>query len=212
MNNITFQPGNLDHLVVTTTDLAQACDEFESRLGVRPEVGGKHPQFGTHNALVALGGSAYLEVIAIHPDAGAQAVDYPFTLATETTTRIRTFAAHPGDLTAVVEDLRRLGVDVGEVGPGSRTTPDGTVLNWLLTAPLAAGEHGLVPFLIDWQGGPSPAETIGPAVRLTAWGGSHPDPASIRTALELLGVPLEVGQGPAGLWVELTGPAGSWRL
>ena len=47
VSNVTVQPrqglGTLDHLVITTVDLAAACDECEARLGVRPEPGGTHP-------------------------------------------------------------------------------------------------------------------------------------------------------------------------
>ena len=202
--------GSLDHLVITTPDLASACDEFEARLGVRPVEGGRHPQFGTHNALLGLGGDAYLELIAIDPSAPGRE-SHPFGLDTVTGTGACTFAVHPDDLGAAARVLSTLGFDVGPAGPGRRSTPEGPELSWELTSPLATG-HGLVPFLIDWQGGPSPADTIAPRVALTGWGASHPEAEQISRALESLGVPLPVVEGEPEFWVELSGPAGNWRL
>ncbi|HEY3555130.1 MAG TPA: VOC family protein, partial [Casimicrobiaceae bacterium] len=63
----------LDHLVVAATSLDAGADWIEARLGVRPVPGGKHATMGTHNALVGLGPGAYLEVIAIDPQASAPA-------------------------------------------------------------------------------------------------------------------------------------------
>ena len=216
VSNVTVQPrqslGTLDHLVITTVDLAAACDECEARLGVRPEPGGTHPQFGTHNALLGLGKGAYVEIIAIDPDAEARP-QYPFNLAEVTGSQACTFAVHPQDLDqSAASLLDEQGLAVGPAGPGSRSTPEGTVLNWRLTAPLAADPSGLVPFLIDWQGGPSPADSITSQVELVGWGGSHPRPTTIAAALDQLGVPVQVTQGAPDFWVELRGPSGSWRL
>jgi len=59
----------IDHLVVTAPSLAVGRAYVEKRLGVPMQTGGKHPDMGTHNVLLSLGPDAYLEVIAIDPDA-----------------------------------------------------------------------------------------------------------------------------------------------
>ena len=58
----------IDHIVLSSTDLARDAAALEERLGVPLSEGGKHALFGTHNKLLRLG-DLYLELIAIDPDA-----------------------------------------------------------------------------------------------------------------------------------------------
>jgi len=63
------RPCELDHLVVIAPDLAAGVSWVESILGVALQVGGEHQRMATHNALLRLGDSTYLEVIAPNPAA-----------------------------------------------------------------------------------------------------------------------------------------------
>lgn len=58
----------IDHLVVACRNLEQGDDFLRETLGVLPQRGGKHVTMGTHNHLLKLG-NAYLELIAIDPEA-----------------------------------------------------------------------------------------------------------------------------------------------
>ena len=60
-----------DHLVVGAPTLDEGASWLEARLCIPMSAGGKHETMGTHNALVGLGPGAYLEVMAIDPQAPA---------------------------------------------------------------------------------------------------------------------------------------------
>lgn len=59
----------LDHIVVAAASLKQGVDYIRERLGVEIPAGGKHALMGTHNHLMRLGGTCFLEVIAVDPQA-----------------------------------------------------------------------------------------------------------------------------------------------
>ncbi|MBE7420087.1 MAG: VOC family protein [Ideonella sp.] len=63
-------PCLLDHIVVVAQSLADGADFVERSLGTAPGPGRRHAHMGTHNLLLSLGASVYLEVVAIDPGAG----------------------------------------------------------------------------------------------------------------------------------------------
>src|SRR5256885_16222455 len=57
----------IDHLVIAASDLGVGADLVRRSLGVTPQPGGEHARMGTHNLVLKLGDSLYLEVIAPNP-------------------------------------------------------------------------------------------------------------------------------------------------
>ena len=152
----------LDHLVVAASSLAAGRDWCEATFGVSPQAGGKHPSMATHNLLLSLASPlfprAYLEIIAIDPEAPAPARPRWYDL--DATSLQASIAAKPAlvhwvvraaDIVADAAWLRRLGHDAGDVVAAERQTARG-LLRWRITVP-ADGRRpdaGAVPLLISW--------------------------------------------------------------
>src|SRR5262249_44534230 len=62
---------SIDHLAVAVTSLEDR--QLDELLGVKLSPGGQHARMGTHNRLLRLGPTSYLELIAIDPGAPAPA-------------------------------------------------------------------------------------------------------------------------------------------
>ncbi len=203
----------LDHLVYAVPDLDRGVADIAKRLGVEPMAGGHHPDWGTANALVGLGGQRYLEIIG--PDAGAThrgSRPRPFGIDDLDAPRLVTWAAHVTDLDARVQAARAAGYNPGDIVDMSRTHPTGERLAWRLTASASdAGlpGNGVIPFLIEWGTSAHPTESLSPACTLVNLSATHPHPHHVRAALEALGVALVVEEDDvASLRAELTTPAG----
>lgn len=189
-------PDRVDHLIYGVPDLDRGIQEIERMLGVRPVAGGRHPEFGTRNALVALGRATYLEILAPDPDLPPPERGRLFEVGALDRPRLVTWALGSEQIEALARRARARGVGLGPVQSGSRETPDGTVLSWELTDPYALPMEGAVPFLIAWGDTPHPAESAPQAGELTGLGIEHPDPAGVREALSVLGADVPVRVGP----------------
>lgn len=185
-----------DHLVYTAPELEAAVDELERLLGVRATPGGKHPAWATHNALLALGDDAYLEIMAPEPEQPAPARPRPLGLDERTSPRIVTWVAKSEDLEGLVERAKNLGVDLGGVRTGSRRRHDGETLSWMATDLSAPRMDGLIPFFIDWGRSRHPATSAAGGCSLIRLQGEHPQDRRVREMLEGLGLDLQVDEGP----------------
>jgi catechol 2,3-dioxygenase-like lactoylglutathione lyase family enzyme len=190
----------LDHLVYATPDLEESVRLLAKLTGVRPVEGGPHPDLGTRNHLLGLGELRYLEIIGPDPDQPEPERPRPFGIDELTEPRLAAWAVRAADIEARVARSRTLGYDPGPIEPLSRRTPEGEVLRWRLTFPY----EPVVPFLIDWGRTPHPARKL-PVVPLTAFTGSHPEPAEARRRLAALGVEFDVREGEQGLTAVLGG-------
>jgi len=203
----------VDHLVYGVAELGRGISTVEELLGVRAMAGGQHVGLGTHNALLSLGGEAYLEIIAPDPEQPNPSRPRPFGLDGLWESRLVAWAAKATDIEAQAGRARAAGADVGPVLRMSRVRPDGRRLEWSLTYREELLGDGLVPFLIAWEPGPHPSETSPGGCHLVSLRGEHPEPERIAGMLAGLGVEMAITAGPrAGLVATIEGARGMVEL
>lgn len=190
-------------------DLARGVDDLAQRLGVRASPGGSHEGRGTHNALLALGGRTYLEIIAPDPAQADPPAPRRFGLDLMRHPGLAGWALRPADIEEQVRAARAAGYDPGPVRAMSRIRPDGVRLSWRLTS--GAGElEPVLPFLIDWGDTPHPSESSAASCRLVEVSVEHPDPDRINILLRALGADVAVNRAPEpALVAALETPAGN---
>ena len=142
----------IDHLVVTAPSLAAGAAYIRDQLGVEMQPGGTHHAMGTHNLLLKLDDSTYLEVLAIDPDMTAPGRPRWFDLDRVTAPGLATWVARVADIHAAA---LALGIPVSHITPMSRGA-----LNWLITIEDGGGISGTMPVLIQWLNGPHPATML----------------------------------------------------
>ena len=142
----------LDHIVVAALDLEEGADYVESVIGVRVPDGGQHTFMGTHNKVMALGESVYLEIIAVDPSLNAPdrprwfGLDDPAMIASlQSSPRLITWAVNTGS-------LERL-LDAATLGVGQPYQAQRNDLLWLvaLSDDGRASAGGFFPLCIEWQ-------------------------------------------------------------
>ena len=209
-------PALLDHILLGCNDLDKGIAFVEEKTGVRAGFGGVHPGRGTQNALLSLGERRYLEIIA--PDPKQNSVQ-PFAahmlavIKELATPRLVGWAAHPGDLEAFAKKLRDASVAVEGPWPGSRTRPDGRVLNWKILN-LADDHHGLLPFFIEWSADSLHPSADAPAgCRLKRFAVAGPDLDDLMKTFQRLEIDASVERGEkAQLRARITGLKGLLEL
>jgi hypothetical protein len=182
----------LDHVLIAVSELADGARVLDERYGLASVEGGRHPEWGTANRIVPIGG-AYLELIAV--------VDHERALGNAFGRWVA--AVPPGVLQPMGWAVRTAAIDAIAqrlnlaVGSGSRTRPDGRILQWRTAGVERAASDPALPFFIEW--GPdtphpsevpsihSPAmveiralELRGDEAELSTWLGDHSLPVVIR--------------------------------
>jgi len=169
---------DIDHVILGVTDLAHGVRQFEAKTGVAPRLGGRHPGRDTQNALATLGDGRYLEILA-PADPAAGSTDRRVRLNYRDLT-FSGWALQTRSIEAAVARVRDAGVDISDPLPGSRRTPEGTLLEWK-TAVLRGSGLELAPFLIRWSLGTVHPSTSSPeGCRLVALELEHPDPEPLQ--------------------------------
>lgn len=197
----------IDHLVVAAATLDQGAAWCEATLGVVPAGGGKHVGMGTHNRLLSIASvafpKAYLEIIAIDPDAPPPTRPRWFGLddaglhaALRLAPRLLHAVARTARIDNALAALHAAGVDGGKAVAAERASAAG-LLRWRIAghADGALQYGGALPTLIEW-GDMHPADSLpASAVSLSSLSlGGLPSP--VAEALNLHGVELR-STGPA---------------
>jgi hypothetical protein len=211
----------LDHLVIGAADLQQGVRWCEQHFGVTPGPGGRHAFMGTHNRLLNITSAefpaAYLEIIAIDPDAPAPQRPRWFGLdepalhdALRQRPRLLHLVARCAELDSTRAALAAAGAEIGPAVNAQRAAPGG-VLRWRISVPddgrLRFG--GALPTLIEWHGS-HPTDDMaqsGLALRCLTLAGL---PDALAAALDLGAV--QWGSGGAALRADFDTPRGRVEL
>jgi hypothetical protein len=194
----------LDHLVVTAPTLEAGAAWVEARLGVRPGPGGTHDRMGTHNLLLSLGPSAYLEVIAVNPAAPHPGRPRWFgldELSATAESRLAAWVYRTTDLEAI------------DPKPGPIETMTRGSLTWRITVPPDGRLpfDGAGPLFIQWQTDRPPSMTLPDAgCVLHRLDVIHPEAGRILAGLAANGFrgPVLFAEGAPGLAATIRVPHG----
>ena len=185
----------LDHLVYVTPDVDQTIKDLSKQLGVTAALGGRHPIWGTRNALLALGPKMYLEIMGPDPKLSKPGLRRPFDLDKLYKPRLATWVSRSEDLTKTIAAARNVGVDLGEMQSGSRTKPDGSVLSWTMTDLMKPRENGILPYFINWGTSKHPAEGAPTGCALREVKAEHPNPNHLNSILRAFELDLSITYG-----------------
>ena len=201
----------IDHLIYADPDLDSAVATVHRHFGVEATGGGQHPGRGTHNKLLALGPRTYLELVAPDPRQPDPATRRPYGVEGVTRGGLVGWAIAVDDIDAARTNARLHGFDPGHVVDGHREDATGRLLHWRATA--NAELAGVIPFLINWGDTPHPAGGAPSGLVLRSLRIEHPEPSSVTSALDALGVEVDVVRAPVpALVARITGPFGESEL
>ena len=162
----------IDHLVVTAPTLDSGVRFVEQLLGCTMQPGGRHARMGTHNALLKISETAYLEVISIDPAAKAPERQRWFELDSlfpHDRPRLATWAMRTNDIETVCSATD---IELGVIESMSRGE-----LEWRITIPPDGrlSLKGIAPAVIQWSNEPHPASKLAESsVALIQLSGTHP--------------------------------------
>jgi hypothetical protein len=203
----------VDHLVIGVPHLSVATDWAIQHLGQPPVYGGQHLGFGTHNSLLGLGPSTYLEFLAPDPKQTPPASGYWMKVDQVQTPRFIRWAARSQHIQEDVAKAAAAAWDLGKVLPGNRQRADGSSLRWQLSDPNQNSSEGVLPFLIDWGDSIHPASGLPQVGQLISLTLSHPDAGRIQQQLASIGIDLPVRLNPApGLSARIFSASGTITL
>lgn len=203
----------LDHLLWGTHDLDRGIDEIERLTGIRAAKAGRHPGYGTWNALASLGEGVYLEVIAPDPEQPGADSGRLRQIRSLKAPGLMTFAMRTSDLETLAARARTAGFQAGPVIDRSRRTPEGGTVRWRSVFVEGHPFDRWLPFGIDWLDTPHPSTHTPAGAILRSFSLSHPQADALTAANLALGYELPpVRQGAAGFRASVATPKGIVEL
>jgi hypothetical protein len=187
----------LDHVVIGGTDLGLLVAWWKRETGVDPARGGAHEGFGTHNALIGMDATSYVELIAHDRTQPDPSRPRPFGLdqLEPDSVQLCTLVLAVEDIETATQRVRAAGLDPGPVNAMRRMRADGIELRWQLAIPPHSAMAGTLPAMIQWgPGTPHPGSSLGHDVRVQEIQLGHPAPDNLRAALAAIGSDLEVDE------------------
>ncbi|RLQ89372.1 VOC family protein [Notoacmeibacter ruber] len=171
----------LDHLAIAAADLASGVDFVRERLGVDIPAGGAHPKMSTHNHLMRLGETEFLEVIAADPSTPApqQPRWYAIDRNGDRPPRLATWILSTNDIEAACAVLPR--------SIGAPMTVSRGALTWQITVPDDGSMpfEGAFPTIIQWPDGKVPGAAMADrGCRLSQLVVTHPLAGYVETLLK----------------------------
>jgi len=148
----------LDHIVIAADSLQQGVEYLRATLGVDVPKGGFHQTMGTHNHLMQLANDAYLEVIAIDPE--ARAPRHPRWFGLDDTLMRASLKQQPRLITWVMNtsDIHHLSASAGfDIGTPTALSRDNLKWEIALTGDGRLLGGGMLPYCIQWHSSPHPS-------------------------------------------------------
>ncbi|WP_246522870.1 VOC family protein [Neoroseomonas eburnea] len=190
----------LDHLTVIAPTLAEGVDHVRACLDLDVPFGQRHAYMGTYNHLMQLGDTAYLEIVALDPDADRPGRRRWFGLDDRQKVRrdwdagyrLRGWVARTDDIDRVINGREAI------FGRKVALPPVESSFDFAIPDDGSLPLDGAAPSIIDRRGKPrSMASMADLGARLRRFSLEHPDPEVVVSLLRKLAVdrPPVVTQG-----------------
>jgi len=140
----------IDHIIFGCSDINEGIAIIHNKLGIDAPIAGRHPAFGTINALLSLGEGTYFEIIAPDPERKSKKIPDIFGLDQLKKPGLIGWMVKDNDPEKTIESLSKAGFQMGDLISGVRERPDGSIVSWQLTNPSIRLIEGFIPFLIQW--------------------------------------------------------------
>jgi len=208
----------LDHITVIAPSLAEGVSHVRTCLDLDVPFGQRHAYMGTHNHLLQLGDTVYLEIVALDPEADGPGRPRWFGLDDQNKVRsdweegrrLRGWVARTDAIEIIIAGH---GGIFGEKVPLPAVNPS---FDFAIPHDGSLPLDGAAPSIIDRRGKPRSMATMADlGARLRSFTLEHPDPAAVEALYGEMVVdrPPAIGRGPSLRYrAQIETPAGPREL